>query len=453
MSTLLQSVKQSLFFRLALIFGVTVLLFILIISVSLSAMNQDNNVTESIPDYFTRNIESIIGDIGAPPNLGNAMRLAQELDWSIRIRNPIMRWSSDNEYRLDVDDSVYDRTLSSTAELRTVNNEGIIVVKQEGYDFYLYQRLSNQTNSDFALTVGLALAGLVLFLNYFMVNKLLDPVRLLRKGAERIRKGDLSFRVQTNRQDELGELTHSINHMADSLQSMLEAKRQLLLAISHELRSPITKAKLRLEFLPAGEEVEQLREDIDEIDLLISDLVEAERLNGDHSVLVSEPVQFAEFVEFIAEQFIPYAGGLEVVLPDEDREFHIDKLRIRLLITNLVNNAIRHGEEKPIQLRISFSGQDTQSADNEPQEQAILEVVDAGEGIAEEHLSQLSEPFYRADSSRQRNTGGFGLGLYLCKLIAKAHGGELSIQSKVGVGTHITVRLPRRNDEDDDYDG
>ena len=68
---------------------------------------------------------------------------------------------------------------------------------------------------------------------------------------------------------------------------------------------------------------------------------------------------------------------------------------------------------------------------------------DQGEGIAEEHLSQISEPFYRADSARQRNTGGFGLGLYLCRLIAAAHGGEFIIESKLGEGTHITVRLPR----------
>ena len=70
---------------------------------------------------------------------------------------------------------------------------------------------------------------------------------------------------------------------------------------------------------------------------------------------------------------------------------------------------------------------------------------DNGEGISEEHISQISEPFYRADSSRQRNTGGFGLGLYLCRLIEQAHGGEMIIASQVGEGTHITVNLPRTN--------
>lgn len=433
MTSLVQKVKRSLFFRLLLIFGITVILFSVIISVSLRNFNQSANTIEAIPDYFTRNIESIIEDIGTPPNLSNAMRLAGELDWSINIHNPIMRWSSDNENRLKVDDSIFDRVLTSDAEVRTIDDEGIIKVRRGGYDFYLYQRLSNDNSFNYVvLYIGITLAGIVLFLNYFMVNKLLAPVRLLRKGAERIRRGDLSYRVKSNRQDELGELTDSINHMADSLQSMLEAKRQLLLAISHELRTPITKAKLRLEFMPPSEETEQLREDIDEIELLISDLIEAERLNDEHAVLVTEPVQLAEYIASVARQFDSYEGGL-IIETSDDHEFLIDKLRIRLLMTNLLNNAIRHGEKNPLLVRVSFTEQ-----------QAIIEVKDEGEGIAEEHLSQISEPFYRTDNSRQRNTGGFGLGLYLCRLIAKAHGGELSIESKIGEGTHITVKLPQR---------
>jgi signal transduction histidine kinase len=439
MTTLLQQVRKSLFFRLSLIFGVTVVLFFIIISVSLRALDRNANTIEAIPDFFTRNVESIIADIGTPPNLANAMRLADELEWSINIRNPIMRWSSDPDNRLDVDSSVYARALATNAEVRTINSEDIIRVRRGDYDFFLYQRYINDGGINyFAIYSGLALAAFVLFLNYLMVSKLLSPLRLLRKGAERIRKGDLSYRVKSNRQDELGELTESINHMADSLQSMLEAKRQLLMAISHELRTPLTKAKLRLEFMPASEEREHLREDIDEIDLLISDLIEAERLNGDHSVLVVESVNFSEFIGSVAHQFDNYDGGIEFESPDQDQEFFIDKLRIRLLITNLLNNSIRHGEGNPIVVKIDYF-----------EEQASIEVIDQGEGISAAHLSQISEPFYRADSSRQRNTGGFGLGLYLCRLIAEAHGGRLNIRSEVGEGTHIAVHIPRKPPSDD----
>jgi signal transduction histidine kinase len=250
------------------------------------------------------------------------MRLAAELDWSINIRNPIMRWSSDGDNRLNLDDSTFVRTLTDDAEIRSSDNEDMIVVRRDGYDFYLYQRSLDDSAANLAvLYIGLALAGFVLFVNYFMVNRLLDPVRMLRRGAERIRRGDLSYRVHNERQDELGALTDSINHMADSLQSMLEAKRQLLLAISHELRTPLTKAKLRLEFMPDSLEKQNLREDIDEIDQLIGDLIEAERLNDEHTALSAEPVQLAEFIESVVDQYFSYEGGLEIVLPPEDREF------------------------------------------------------------------------------------------------------------------------------------
>ena len=439
MSTFLQGVRRSLFFRLSSIFGITVMLFIVILYFSFVSFNRRAVVEiDAIPDFFSRNIEAIIEEIGIPPNLGSAIRLADELDWSIDIRNPIMIWSSDDEHRLNVLDSVYSRAVNQDAEIRLIDNQDIIKVHRGGYDFYLYQR-SHQADvfNYVSLYIGFALAALVLLINYYMVNRLLSPIRLLKQGAEKIRHGDLSYRVSSNRQDELGELTESINHMADSLQSMLEAKRQLLLAISHELRTPITRAKLRLEFLPTSIEKDELREDINEIDLLIADLLEAERLNNEHAVLTREPVYFTAFVEAVTDQFMSYPGDLIFDSPFKDVQVDIDKLRIKLLLANLVNNSIRHGENKAITVKVSFDEQN-----------AILEVIDQGEGIAEEHLQHISEPFYRADSARLRDTGGFGLGLYLCNLIADAHGGKLNITSVLGQGTHITITLPIQTPED-----
>ena len=143
MTPLIEVVRRSLFFRLLLIFGITVLLFFVIISVSLQSINQNNNTIEAIPDFFTRNIESIIEDIGAPPNLSNAMRLADELEWSIDIHNPIMRWSSDSDNRIDVESSEFSRTLSADAEVRAVNGEDIIMVHRGGYDAHAAQGVLN----------------------------------------------------------------------------------------------------------------------------------------------------------------------------------------------------------------------------------------------------------------------------------------------------------------------
>ena len=113
-------------------------------------------------------------------------------------------------------------------------------------------------------------------------------------------------------------------------------------------------------------------------------------------------------------------------------------MRIRLLLTNLLNNAIRHGQDNPLRVEVIFN-----------EASATLIVEDQGEGIGSEHIEQVCEPFYRADSSRQRNTGGFGLGLYLCRLIAQAHGGSIQIESEVGKGTRIIVQVLQRPTQND----
>lgn len=432
--------KHSLFFRLFLIFSATVMFFFVIISFSLRQIDQNWRAERQnpLPNFYLDNITLIVDNIGVPPDLQRATELAQELSLTIIIRSPHINWQSDDQNDLNVYDAVYLRTLSAESDVMQVGREEVIRVSRGGYEYFLNRHVATLSETDYLVVyIGLALAGLVLLLNYGLVHRLLEPVRQLREGAERICEGDLSYRVKSNRTDELGELTESVNHMADSLQSMLEAKRQLLLAISHELRTPITRAKLQLEFLEDGIIKSNLGDDINEIDLLIADLIEAERLSNQHAALLAEHVDFADYIDLILQQYRNYEGGLQFNRPDQDASVSIDKLRTRLLLTNIVNNAIRHGQDGPITVTVSF-------VNNE----AILEVEDEGEGIAAEHLDHLSEPFYRADSARQRHTGGFGLGLYLCQLIAQAHGGRLQIESEVGVGTHVKVFLPYEQEQE-----
>lgn len=428
-------IKNSLFFRLFLIFGVTVLVFFLIISFSIRQIDENWRAERlnPLPDFYLDNITLIVDRIGVPPDLQRAAQLAEELSLTIIIRSPHVNWQSDDRNDLDVYSSVFVRTLSTEAQMLQVGSEEVIRVARGGYEYFLNRRVPSLSDYDFVVVyVGLAIAALALLLNYLLVHRLLvEPVRRLREGAERICEGDLSYRVKSSRTDELGELTESVNHMADSLQSMLEAKRQLLLAISHELRTPITRAKLQLEFMDNGVIRDNLADDINEVDLLISDLIEAERLSNQHQALLAEQVDFADYIQLVLEPYQDYPGGLHFERPTDDVSMPVDKLRTRLLVTNLMNNAIRHGRERPITVRVTFD-----------KAEALLEVVDEGEGIAEKHLAQLSEPFYRADSARQRNTGGVGLGLYLCRLIAQAHGGRLAISSQLGIGTHIKIYLP-----------
>jgi signal transduction histidine kinase len=212
---------------------------------------------------------------------------------------------------------------------------------------------------------------------------------------------------------------------------MLDAKRALLLAISHELRSPITRARLHVELLPEGGESSVRREallrELQEMADLVTELLESERLGQGHAALQREPTDLGELVR---EALGTAAVRLEIApgLPRLD----LDRARMRLLLRNLVDNALRHGAgpEAPL-VRV------TRDADG----QVVLAVRDFGPGVDEAVLPQLAEPFYRPDASRERATGGVGLGLYLSRLVAQAHGAAFDVRN-AAPGLEIAVRFP-----------
>jgi len=215
---------------------------------------------------------------------------------------------------------------------------------------------------------------------------------------------------------------------------LIESKRSLLLGISHELRTPLTRAKLALEMADKNKHTERIYEDLNEIEQIVSELLEAEKLSSNQSLArqVSSINELAkqtlkENRDFAYVQFAPIAG---------DPYVNVDPIRLKLLIKNLLSNACQYSEiakqesEAEVKLELALNEQ-----------QLAIMVKDNGSGMSQEQINKVVEPFYRIDSSRQRKTGGFGLGLYLCKVIAEAHGGQLSIASELGVGTTVTVNI------------
>jgi signal transduction histidine kinase len=228
-------------------------------------------------------------------------------------------------------------------------------------------------------------------------------------------------------------LADGINQMSSRIKSMLEGKSALLLAISHELRSPITRLRVNLELLDESEIRQKLIEDIRDMESLVAAILESEKLNSRHAPLnlgrcaldelLREVVELHRCRERIETRLSP------VVL-------EADQMRIKLLIKNLVDNACQYSQAQDGAIEVSL-GQD--------RETISIEVLDHGIGIAPEDIPHLTEAFYRPDSARQRGTGGYGLGLYLCRLIAEAHGGGIDIESSPGHGTRVIVRLPLDN--------
>ncbi|OUM04201.1 HAMP domain-containing sensor histidine kinase [Variovorax sp. JS1663] len=373
-----------------------------------------------VGDYMDR----LVAELGTPPDVARAEALVKRLPISIRIEGPAVNWDSHPQRRwrgFGPGSGRGDWLTRSTADGHRVSF---------GLGTLPWQR---EPHGIGGLTLALLL--LLIVIAYVYVRRLLRPLDDIRAGAERFGRGAFDQPIPLRRRDELGDLAQRINTMAHDIQGMLDAKRALLLALSHELRSPLTRARLNAELLPAtpegvAERAALLR-DLAEMRDLISDLLESERLASPHVALQREPVDLPALVrEVVAEH--PEGGRVVLDLAEGLPLLALDRLRIRLLVRNLLENALRYGGDAAEPPRIALRAVAPSGIE--------LEVRDFGPGVDAAQLERLTEPFYRTDSARQRATGGVGLGMYLCRLVAEAHGGTLAVRN-AQPGLVVTARL------------
>ncbi|HEY1130269.1 MAG TPA: ATP-binding protein [Roseateles sp.] len=247
-----------------------------------------------------------------------------------------------------------------------------------------------------------------------MIRHMVRPLHALALGAEAFRRGEFSHRVPIIHGDEIGDLALRFNQMAADIQAMLDGKRALLLAISHELRSPLTRARLHAELVGEGESRDALLQELAQMRDLISALLESERLGSGHRALQLSDCDLAALAR---EQAQP---GLALHIEPGLPLLQLDRLRLQLCLRNLVQNALRHNDATrgAVQLSLAREGAGVR-----------LTVRDFGPGVAPESLLHLGQPFYRPDEARTRHGGGVGLGLCLCRLVAEAHGGRLELRN------------------------
>lgn len=406
-------------------------------------MTFDKLLSDNIEPYFTNHLISLQSQVGVPPNINVAKRIAAENPVIIEINAPGYRWSSNANF---VNDNQLDIKLQQVINNKLVAEAGfyrgnfILRTYENGYiiSFIMTEKLSVVSSK--ILWLALAAIVAIIVVLFIAITYLFRPVRTIERSVKRIGNGEVSHRVSINRDDELGSLSDSVNKMADNIEHMLEAKRHLLLAISHELRTPITRAKLALSMLDDDITKDSVTEDIDEMESLIKELLESERLRSNHTPLERAIVNINDIIYQVQGRFFhrkPLVVELDETLPEID----VDPTRIGLAIKNIIKNAFTASTspDAEVVVRSALKGEFIE-----------VSISDSGSGIDAKDIPHLTEPFYRPDSSRQRKTGGVGLGLYLIKAIVDAHGGELLIDSELGKGTTMTIVLPLTPPEESD---
>jgi len=427
---MLKQIRQSLITRLMMYFLLVGFLFIVLFGINFAHGIRVHFKQEILPN-IAQYLGYIVDDIGTPPDLQRARELTRSLSFQLRITGPDVSWSSqDSKPPLTMLD--FERAPKPYEKFRVARHkrQNYVLLKVGDYE-YLYVigpdfKGQRQQRSLFFFATIL---GSLLIL-FWLIRRSLKPITGINEGVQRIGQGDLKQSIQPEGSSEFKNLAQGINNMAEQIDSMLQSKQQLLLAISHELRSPLTRARVNLELLPEHENRQALVDDLNEMQDLISLILESERLHQHHAVLNKTEFQLDNLIKQVINQFF---SNDSITIELEPVTIEADQTRLSLLVKNLLDNAIKYSSQDDPVPSVRLFHDDGH---------VLLEVEDFGMGMEKEDLAQVTQAFYRVDSARQRNTGGFGLGLYLSQLIVKAHAGEMSFTTEPGQGTCVKVSLP-----------
>jgi len=304
-----------------------------------------------------------------------------------------------------------------------------------------FLRLSASINRSLLLGGSLAIA-IALLLTFVLSRRITSPIGVLAKAARRLGRGDLSQRVELQGEGEVAALAQAFNSMAADLEHAEQLRRNLVADVAHELRTPLSNIQGYLEAIrdrvmkPDAATIRSLNEEAALLSRLVDELQELSLAEAGELKLVYQAEDIAKLVKQAVTPWQPQLTAKEISLsldlPDNLPLVNIDWQRVNQVLHNLLENAVAHtGKGGTINVAATTQGDWVEVC-----------VSDTGEGIPAEDLPNIFERFYRVDKSRARVTGGSGLGLTIAKRLVEAHGGTITVQSKLGKGSRFSLTLP-----------
>lgn len=290
-----------------------------------------------------------------------------------------------------------------------------------------------------------------------LTNDIIKPIRMLETGVRHINDGNLDFKLETNKKNELGKVVKSFDMMRDKLKKSIdkqiefeESRKELMSNIGHDLKTPITSIKGHIEGIRDGvantpEKMDKylnvIYQKSEDMDQLIDDLFLFSKLDLDQMPLDMKEVIVKPFIsDLVSEMRLGWENEhrhLNLNLNIGDARILVDQQQIKRVLVNIIQNSMNYMDKKDRIIDITVN-------DNDRFVQ--IAIADNGIGIDGDHIKNIFDRFYRIDESRNPEAGGTGLGLAIAKQIVKRHGGNILATSELNKGTKIVVELTKVED-------
>jgi signal transduction histidine kinase len=377
----------------------------------------------------------LIADMGSPPSLERAQEIARQSLLEIRYESADLSWSTSNDLPTVFKGRFIAWRQDPDIRLGKYHGRHLIEVarKPGRFIFGLSRNLQIDSERNRLVVVLFILLTAILAVAFFAIRYILRPVKWLNTGVQEVSRGNLKHRVPLKKSDELRDLAVAFNDMTERIQDMLHTKDQLLLDISHELRTPLTRMKVALEFLSESQAKQNLQGDIADMEKMVSEILETARRHHKYGDLKKQPTNLTVLLKQTLKAFENQQPGIEMVDLPSEINVAVDPEQIKTVFENVLNNAIKYSQPDSEPIEVSYKHRESF---------AVVRIRDNGIGIPEEELPHIFEPFYRVDKSRTKDTGGYGLGLSLCKAIMEAHDGKIEVTSGPQKGTTVSLFFP-----------
>ena len=295
------------------------------------------------------------------------------------------------------------------------------------------------------LLIGFGALGLIILgvVGFLLVRPLENGMKQMEVAIDDIRKGDLNARVFIDTNDAIGHLATTINEMAEHIQRLIKSQREMTNAVSHELRTPVARIRFGLQIIQdyvenpsVDAQIEKLDEDIEELERLIDEILTYATLEEGKPALNLEAINVVTIAQEIRQQSLAQGHSIQIEVCNEvknnaDQMVECERRYIHRAIQNLVNNAVKYANST---VRVVCSAEGGMYR---------VDVEDDGPGIPKDQWQHVFTPFARLDSSRNRSTGGYGLGLSIVQSIAYWHGGVAAVYFSAMGGAKFTILWPR----------